>query len=308
MIGAVGSIGRLMSTTALRRFLDTLDSLLQALAAQSMRKLYSNYAGACVRVRRSSDGAEMDVGFKLYAFRAYAYWVDEEALLEFAGGASLTVVFWYDQTGQNRHASNTTVAMQPRIVNAGVIVTQNGLPALETFQASQRLIADWNLGGLDGIFASGVFSRAGTLAVTTASLFAGTSHVTGFTPGKIQWRTTITDNRMAGQISSSQTSPASPNVLLNTASVQSVEARVSGIARTYTDGVAGADSAAPFSASPFDTSPMYLLGHPGNTVRGFIGRCSEIVFFGSSDGDALSASERSALIANQGAAFGITVA
>jgi hypothetical protein len=37
---------------------------------------------------------------------------------------------WYDQSGNNRHATQTSISSQPQIVSSGVIVTENGKPAL----------------------------------------------------------------------------------------------------------------------------------------------------------------------------------
>jgi hypothetical protein len=40
------------------------------------------------------------------------------------------ITTWYDQSGNNRHATQTTAGIQPRIVNAGVIDIANGKPAI----------------------------------------------------------------------------------------------------------------------------------------------------------------------------------
>jgi hypothetical protein len=74
-------------------------------------------------VRRSSDNAEQDIGFS-------AGELDQTALLAFVGLGNGFVTVWYDQSGFGRNAAQTTPANQPRIVNAGVVETQNGKPAI----------------------------------------------------------------------------------------------------------------------------------------------------------------------------------
>jgi uncharacterized protein YodC (DUF2158 family) len=38
---------------------------------------------------------------------------------------------WYDQSGNNRHATQTATGSQPLIVSSGSLVTENGKPALD---------------------------------------------------------------------------------------------------------------------------------------------------------------------------------
>lgn len=112
--------------------LDTLTSE----AAYSLRKLRTAYAGSAIRVRRSSDNAETDIGFTASGD------LDTVALLAFTdhggpgpGNQSGFVTVWYDQSGNARNAAQTTASNQPRIVDAGVVESLNGLPAL-TFDGS----------------------------------------------------------------------------------------------------------------------------------------------------------------------------
>ncbi|QDL32725.1 arabinofuranosidase catalytic domain-containing protein [Serratia liquefaciens] len=95
-----------------------------AAMAYGLRKLRSTYEGFAVRVRRSSDNAETDIGF------AADRGLDVAALLSFCGAGSGYVTTWYDQSGNNAHAARTNTAGQPMIVSAGVLVTLNGRPAL----------------------------------------------------------------------------------------------------------------------------------------------------------------------------------
>ncbi len=69
-------------------------------AIYSLRKVRPAYAGAAIRVRRSTDNAEMDIGFDA------AGNINAATATAFAGAAAtLNVVTWYDQSGNNRHAN-----------------------------------------------------------------------------------------------------------------------------------------------------------------------------------------------------------
>jgi hypothetical protein len=92
-----------------------LDTYSGAAAAYSLRKLNSSYSGSAIRVRRSSDNTESDIGFTSSGD------LNESALLSFVGSGNGFVHTWYDQSGNGFHVSQTTNANQPRIVNAGVV-------------------------------------------------------------------------------------------------------------------------------------------------------------------------------------------
>lgn len=104
-----------------------LDTYTDAAMAYSMRKLRTAYTGSAIRVRRSSDNTEQDIGFDGSGN------LDESALTTFVGSSSGFITKWYDQTTNARDAANTTTASQPRIVNAGTIDKVNGKPAIYFF-------------------------------------------------------------------------------------------------------------------------------------------------------------------------------
>lgn len=90
-----------------------------AAAAYSLRNLSSTYTGALIRVRRSSDNAELDI------YGNYQGNLDTATLLSFVGSGNGLVTTWYDQSGNGRNGTQATAANQPMIVNAGVLVTAN---------------------------------------------------------------------------------------------------------------------------------------------------------------------------------------
>jgi len=100
-----------------------LDIYPNAAVAYSLRLLNSNYNGFCIRVRRSNDNAEQNIGF-------YGDLLDTTSLLTFVGANSGFVTIWYDQSGNANNATQTTSANQARIVNSGVLETENGKPTI----------------------------------------------------------------------------------------------------------------------------------------------------------------------------------
>lgn len=81
--------------------------------AYSLTRLLSSYDGPSIRVRRSSDSAESDIGF-------WGPGLDTAALAAFVGAGDGFVVRWYDQSGGGNDLVQTTTARQPRVVVGGV--------------------------------------------------------------------------------------------------------------------------------------------------------------------------------------------
>jgi hypothetical protein len=104
-------------------FVGLLDLYPSAAAAYSLRKLRTAYSGSAIRVRRSSDNTEQDIGFANNV-------LDTSALTTFCGANNGFVTTWYDQSGNGNNGIQTTAANQPQIVSSGSIITQNGKPSL----------------------------------------------------------------------------------------------------------------------------------------------------------------------------------
>ena len=100
-----------------------LDLYPSAAAAYSLRKLRTDYAGSAIRVRRSSDNTEQDIGF-------YGNILDTSSLSSFCSGTDGFVTTWYDQSGNARNATQTTAVLQPKIVSSGSVILNNGKPAI----------------------------------------------------------------------------------------------------------------------------------------------------------------------------------
>ncbi len=101
-----------------------LDTYSGAAAAYSLRKLDCDYSGYAVRVRRSSDNTEQDIGFTSNGD------LDTASLKSFIGSNSGYVVTWYDQSGNGNNVTQSTAGNQPLIMDNGVVIRQKGNPSI----------------------------------------------------------------------------------------------------------------------------------------------------------------------------------
>ena len=116
-----------------------LDKIPGAVAALSLRKLKGSYNGAAVRIRRSSDNAEQDIGFAGKDFN----WA---AFAAFVGGGTGYVVTMYDQSGNGKNFTQSSAADQWKIVQNSALTTK---PHFNTpgggYVTSGLTIDNWNL-------------------------------------------------------------------------------------------------------------------------------------------------------------------
>jgi len=108
---------KLIGNNGCRLILDTYTS---ASAAYSLRKLDGDYTGSAIRVRRSSDNTEQDIGFI-----GTCGDLDTTSMKTFVGANNGFVVTWYDQSGNNRDVTQATTTAQPRIINSGTVERLN---------------------------------------------------------------------------------------------------------------------------------------------------------------------------------------
>jgi len=90
-----------------------LDAYTGATVAYSYRKLRTAYAGSAVRIRRSSDSAEQNVGFSGNDF-------DTATAASFIGGGTGFVVTWFDQSGNGYDVTQATTGQQPTYSATGI--------------------------------------------------------------------------------------------------------------------------------------------------------------------------------------------
>ena len=117
----------------IQSFVGLLDTYPNAAAAYSVRRLRIAYTGSAIRVRRSSDNAEQNIGFDGSGN------LDTSALTTFCSSTNGFVTTWYDQSGNGINATQTTASNQPQIVSSGSIINVNSKPCIQFDGTTDRL-------------------------------------------------------------------------------------------------------------------------------------------------------------------------
>jgi hypothetical protein len=95
-----------------------LDCYTGAAVGVSLKLIDNDYAGSSIRVRRSSDNTEQDIGFSSGN-------LDTASLKTFVGTGGTDdgfVVTWYDQSGNASNFTTASAAAQPKIMDNGVVL------------------------------------------------------------------------------------------------------------------------------------------------------------------------------------------
>ena len=99
-----------------------LNTFSEASLGLSLDKLDKNYTGSAIKVRRSSDNNELDIGFVNNE-------LDTASLLDFVGSGNGFVSIIYDQVGSN-NMTQTTANLQGQIVSNGSVILKGGKPCI----------------------------------------------------------------------------------------------------------------------------------------------------------------------------------
>lgn len=182
----------------------TLDLITtQPAAAFSLRKVRAAYSGSCLRVRRSSDNAEQDIGFSGSS-------LDTAALSSFVGVDTAFIVKWYDQSANANHAIQTADATKQPTYTATqltfdgtndffnltlAISRSTGYTVFSSLQASDTATTKSVVSGQNG----SLFLRIGTteafVIVRQGVAVLLTSASTGLTTKNVtRWRSFSTGN------------------------------------------------------------------------------------------------------------------
>ena len=136
-----------------------LDVYPTASAAYSLRLLRGAfYTSNAIRVRRSSDNTEQDIGFTTSGN------LNTTALTSFVGAGNGFIVTWYDQSGNAANATQATQANQPQIVSSGSVLLQGANPTI-LFNGTSNFMdaAGVTTGNPKSIFVSTKNNYIGTL-------------------------------------------------------------------------------------------------------------------------------------------------
>jgi hypothetical protein len=267
--------------------LDTLS--VQSAAAYSLRKLRADYAGDAIRVRRSSDNAEANIGFTAGGD------LNAADLLTFVGSGNGFVTTWYDQSGNARNATQTTAGAQPRIVNAGVIDIANGKPAIR-FNGSNTFFSGVSL-PLSQLTLSSVLNdvtQQGAIRYPIGTGFAG-----GASGGRgIFSSFQSSGNQSLGYI------PDAGVPVVQTGFLPTIgQSYVVSLTTTATETNIWANGGNNATGGKITLNELFI-GQRGDGFWYYDGYDSETIVFPS----AFSTTNRQTLERNQGAYFGITVA
>jgi hypothetical protein len=142
-----------------------------AAAAYSLRSLTLTVTTSVIRVRRSNDDTEADFN---------ALQVIDGTLTSWVGANNGFIRTWYDQSGNSRHANQTTTNRQPQIVSSGSLLTDNGLPVIAfntsaTVGSAQNLtVSTFGLAHPFHLFSVFKFSALIGTSVTPSTILDGT--------------------------------------------------------------------------------------------------------------------------------------
>ena len=113
----------------------------------SLELLDKEYTGFCIKVRRSSDNNELDIGFVNNE-------LDTASLLDFVGSGNAFVTIIYDQVGSN-NMTQTTSSLQGQIVSNGSVILKGGKPCIRRANNNGGYLSTYAPN--DGVTVKGMF-------------------------------------------------------------------------------------------------------------------------------------------------------
>jgi hypothetical protein len=299
MFGATAALAVNPVAPATSGYLFDASGLPAPAAAYSLRKL-KNTATNAIRIRRTSDGAQTDIGFT-----AAGHLNTSAITAHCTGGSSGYVVTWYDQSGNSRNLSQTDTTKQFRIYNGttSTIHTQGSAsrPAL--------LMTDAARGMITAAFTPYVGTQAAACVVATLA-----SGATTYSPryaSMFPTPTTAGDNETIGAMmiarngNTEQWGLGRGNGWRATTAgdydvLQQVHSQIIGATHViFVDGVLNIGS---FATDPLNIS-RFGVGHRGFDTQSVPnGYVSEVFFWETS----LINSARATIAQSQNAYYGIT--
>lgn len=260
-------------------FTGPMNSLgLSPIRAYSLRKLFTAYAGSSIRIRRSNDSAEQDIGFDASGN------LDTVAIASFVGSNSAYVKTFYDQSGNAANITNSTAGAQPRIVNAGTLDLLNtGVPTM-VFDGTDDVLYN------DSLTLTQAFTRCGVLKFNSVA------------SGKNPYSDGV-DNSLNFSAAGSLATYAGSNATFKTGVAEGDTATVieaingSSSAWNYN----GAESTGNPSTTAYNVIVIGAARNPGVSTSTYTNvSCSEHLLFNTQ----LNSTNRAALAANQKAYWG----
>ena len=129
--------------------------------------LVPDYTGACMRVRRSGDNAEQDIGFD-------GIDLDRAAIASFCSPGDGFVVTWYNQDGSGNHLSQGTNSAQPKIYDASTgVELDNAVETLRFDGTDDKFPIDtsnYDIGSLSSFLVGRMRTGTGVMLGLSASV------------------------------------------------------------------------------------------------------------------------------------------
>lgn len=275
-----------------------------------LRKIRTAYAGSAVRVRRSSDNAEQDIGFDGSGN------FDDAAFTTFVGGGTGFIVTWYDQGTNGYNATQSNTALQSVVT----LSAQNGHP-VATITADYYTIPS-SEGFFNYLHSTGgmvlIAGKVGTSADPNAAYaffgnVAGTSSKTGVYLAYNDLAASSRNNALhamaqrsiasQGPIDRVQDNLFTPNIFsLLAAQIDPDNATAADRIEYYVNNVfTNATNANNFTPVTTNATHPFQIGAGGNNIGPFTGTMAGIVIYN----DLHTAATRNAIATNINAYYGI---
>ena len=179
-----------------------------ALVAYSLRQLTTFESGNkvnVIRVRRSNDNIEQDFTDTE---------ITDGTLTTFTGANDGFIVKWYDQSGDLNHAIQTSAVNQPKLVDNGTVILDNGKPAIKYDSTGFDTLSTLsNVTGINSIFyvLNAETSTGGPTQSLLGDNFGALDYVSGQSGDIILWTGVPSDIKNGSNYINSQ-----PNNFLST--------------------------------------------------------------------------------------------
>jgi hypothetical protein len=225
-----------------------LDTYTGAAAAYSLRKLRTTYTGPAIRVRRSSDNTEQNIGFDVSGN------LDTTSLSSFVGSGNGFVTTWYDQGGNGSDATQTNASSQPQIVLSGVLHTLNGKPIIKTNTTTSTIYFNTPISNIVNRPLSII--TTGKIYQLPTNVYSNTTLYVGAMSGGYTWRynlnatSTNFANGIAGSTTNQNVAAYSTNPFINQAHFGTT---------TLTNRFNGTDSSMTINDAGQNSSPANFL-------------------------------------------------
>ena len=258
-------------------------------ASYSTRKLLTAYAGNAIRVQRTSDNAQQDIGFVSNV-------LDTTTLATFCSGTDGKVITWYDQSGGG-HDLTQAAATAPWIFRvsgggSGQSFINTTRPALDFFNGATVLTnATLAQNPVNTLFLNAVATDVGA---------AENALVGGTVANNLYWRDDITT--LTASLLAAATSVIATATTAQTSTGSVIESQYNSSTGTTSFWVDGAAAGTATNAKTFAGGGTILVGQDTASSAGNNEKLGELIMYDLVGG--IPSGSRTTIEANQKAYWG----